>query len=97
MRITPFIKLAKLVLLQPSEYKWVTNIVKISQSNPKIRKEVLEWEPLKHPGKHLLNHPRILKDDHTGASLCWSMWMAQQIMKDGCKTRKHKLGHKYGF
>lgn len=95
MRITPFVKLAKLVLLQPQEHKWVTNILKAADSNPKVRKEVLEWNPLKSPGSNIINNRDVLRDCHGHHSIRWSIYMTQMIMKDGCRTRISIFGHKF--
>lgn len=89
------INLARLVLLQPKEYKWINDILKISRSNPQVKKEIMEFHRGNFFKLRILNHPRIIKGSHDNKSLRWSIRVAKLIMTNKHQIYKHRLGYKY--
>ena len=94
MQTLPRFRLPKLVLIRPTEHKWVSNILKVAHENPNFKRSILDWTPGTYPK---INHefPIINDDGHTGGTLCWSVSLAQQIIINDCIIKKHDLGYGY--
>ena len=96
MQTLPLLRLPKLVLIRPTEHKWVSNILKVAHENPTFKQTILNWRPGTYP-KIKDEFPLINEDGHTGGTLCWSVSLAQQIITNDCITEKHDLGYGYNI
>lgn len=91
----PRSSLPKLVLIKPTEYTWVNNMIKIAKSHPELEKNIIMWRQGSCLDSRLSEHPRIIKNGHSGGSLCWTINISQMVIMTGAKIRKHKLGFGY--
>ena len=94
MQTLPRFRLPKLVLIQPIEHKWVSNILTVAHENHNFKQMVLNWRPGTYP-KFKQEFPLINSDGHTGGTLCWSVSLAQAIILNDCIIEKHDLGYGY--
>ena len=83
------IKLPKLVLIRPKEYKRVCKFLKVVQKHTYIR------DCLKGNCECQCLSDRFRIVIARGSELEWTITMASQILKADAKIKKHQLGHYY--
>jgi hypothetical protein len=95
MQTVPRLVFPKLVLIQPGEFSWVKNLLNLAWKDPQIKKACLKWRPGTYPSELISTNPKIVKNGHSGGSICWTVAMAQNILNHGSKIRSHKDGISY--
>lgn len=89
------IKLPRLLLLRPAEYKWINNILNVAKRDAHVKKCLIDGQAYQCLDKVLHKCPKIDKDGHTGYTIAWPLNMAGEILKSESKIRKHKDGFQY--
>ena len=94
MQTLPKFRLPRLVLIQPIEHKWVSNILKEAHENPIFRQTILNWEPGTY-SKVKDEFASIKNDRHIIGTLCWSVSLAQGIILNNSIIKEHDLDYGY--
>ena len=95
MQTLPQVLLSRSMRVRPDEYEWVTRIITASKNNPQVKEGVLKWQPGTYPNNHVIRDPIISNDGHSGGTLCWSVCLAQHVLKTGASLEKHVRGIGY--
>jgi hypothetical protein len=84
------IKMPKLVLLGPKEYKVVRRILKTAKRHMYIRECLIDNN--ERCSCIIWDYNQRINED---CMLEWSIEMSRQILKSDSKIKMHHLGHKY--
>ncbi|CAH6418420.1 Hypothetical protein HVR_LOCUS143 [uncultured virus] len=97
MQVFPRFAFPKLLLVRPTECQWVSNIIAATKTDPRAKQAVMGWKPGLYPDRCLQKHNNIMNDGHTGGTICWSVSLAQQILKNDSSMQEHEDGLQYAL